>query len=306
MAVFSPTNSRLLYGRRPFVLANGKDAAAIKVQLRDENNQPIVGGQVELVIESGQNVIVSQPELTDAAGNTVGYLTATSPGVVQIRARTLVASRATMLTETQLSSTEALAELTDSSLSSEWFARPITVTFFSRDIEVAPKLLQTERNIKITWSVSRQYYNDIDGIRVRITATEATLMPTKIFAYLLRPLKPGSMEVVGAFDHICSAVDLEEYPEDAPIPDERPGWFRLDYVDVLLRSKEEVREFINSVLEDVQILKNTLDVGDELLPAGEVWVGAPPPLVLFEKFVTQAGEFLVTKSNDNLGATRSI
>jgi len=75
---------------------------------------------------------------------------------------------------------------------------------------------------------------------------------------------------------VCSAVDIEEYPEDEPLANSRPQWFRLDYVDVLLRSREEVREFINSVLEDVQILKNTLDITEDLVPNGDVWVGTPP------------------------------
>ena len=88
------------------------------------------------------------------------------------------------------------------------------------------------RRIKLAWYVSRYNYHSTDGIRVRIEATDANLMPNKVFAYLLLPLKPGENERVGAFDHVCSPTDLEEYPEDAPIPNFRPEWFRLDYVDV--------------------------------------------------------------------------
>ena len=90
------------------------------------------------------------------------------------------------------------------------------------------------------------------------------------------PVKPGETESVGAFDHVCSSVDLEEYPEDVPGTNNRPAWFRLNYVDVLLRSREEVREFINSVIEDVNTLKNTLDIAEELLPAGDLWIGTEP------------------------------
>lgn len=252
MAQFSPTHSRLLHGNRPFVLANGKDAATIKIRLRDTNNAPIAGGNVELVVENRPDVSIAQPLSTDASGLAVGYLTATSPGSLLVQARFL------------------------SDTGPKWFAEPLSVTFFSRDIAVAPQLQQTPRNIHIEWAVSRQYYNDIDGIRVRIEATEATGMPTKIFAYQMVPLKPGTMEQVAAFDHVCSSVDLEEYPENAPVENSRPAWFRLNYVDVLLRSREETREFVNSVLEDVQILKNTLDITEELLPGGDVWIGTPP------------------------------
>lgn len=276
MAQFSPTNSRLLHGNRPFVIANGKDTAAIKIRLRDVDNNPIAQRQVELVVENRPDVVIAQPGLTDATGFAVGYLSATSPGSLLVQARTLVSNSAGMLDEQILSSPEALQEFANSSAGAEWFAEPLSITFFSRDIAVTPELQATPRNIHIEWSVSRQYYNDIDGIRVRIEATEANLMPTKIFAYQMMPLKPGSMEQVGAFDHVCSAVDLEEYPEDEPIENSRPAWFRLNYVDVLLRSREETREFINSVLEDVQILKNTLDITGELLTGGDVWIGTPP------------------------------
>jgi hypothetical protein len=111
---------------------------------------------------------------------------------------------------------------------------------------------------------------------VRITASDAVDMPTKIFAYQMLPLKPGAEERVGAFDHVCSPTDLEEYPEDDPLPNYRPAWFRLNYVDVLLRSRAEVKAFIEDVAEDVQRLKTTLDIADTLLPGGQTWIGTPP------------------------------
>lgn len=104
------------------------------------------------------------------------------------------------------------------------------------------------RRIKITWAQSRYLINRVDGIRLRIEAAEAEDMPTKIFAYLTMPLRPGAGEPVGVFDHICSPVDLEEYPEDDPIPGDQPGWFRLGYMDVLLRSAAEVEAALAAVL----------------------------------------------------------
>ena len=147
--------------------------------------------------------------------------------------------------------------------------------FYSPQIE--PMALTTSsRRIKLTWQVSRYNYHATDGIRVRITATNANLMPNKIFAYLLLPLKPGETGQLGAFDHVCSPTDLEEYPEDDPIPNDRPAWFRLSYVDVLLRSRAEVDAFIKDVAEDVQRLKATIDLADTLLPGGQLWVGNAP------------------------------
>jgi hypothetical protein len=128
------------------------------------------------------------------------------------------------------------------------------------------------RRIKITWAQSRYLINRVDGIRLRIEAEEAEDMPTKIFAYLTMPLRPGAGDPVGVFDHICSPVDLEEYPEDEPIPGHQPGWFRLGYVDVLLRSAAEIEAALEAILGDIRSLKRSLDTMDTLEAVGEVWI----------------------------------
>lgn len=153
---------------------------------------------------------------------------------------------------------------------------PITLNFYSLDIAPEPPTPGNPRNIHLSWDVSRYYFHTTDGIRIRITADNANLMPTKIFAYQLLPLKPGAAERVGAFDHVCSPVDLEEYPEDEPLAGSRPAWFRLNYVDVLLRSRAEAQAFIKEVVEDVKRLKNTLDIAEDLIPGGDLWIGTPP------------------------------
>ena len=152
----------------------------------------------------------------------------------------------------------------------------LTLNFYSPELPPDPPAPDSGRNIHLTWEVSRYTYGTTDGIRVRIIADDATDMPTKVFAYQMLPLKPNEEARVGSFDHVCSPTDLEEYPEDEPIENARPAWFRLNYVDVLLRSRAEVKAFIQDVTEDVQRLKNTLDTMDDLLPGGAVWIGTPP------------------------------
>jgi hypothetical protein len=134
----------------------------------------------------------------------------------------------------------------------------------------------SERRVKLTWQSSRYYASDTEAIRVRIEATDANLMPDKIFAYLLLPVKAGTDNRAGMFDHICSPADLEDYPEDEPVSGSRPAWFRLNYVDVLLRSREEVDDFVRQVRADVDALKTALDRIDTLEPGGDIWVGSPP------------------------------
>lgn len=152
----------------------------------------------------------------------------------------------------------------------------LTINFYAPEIVPEPPEQDTGRNIHLTWSVSRYNYHSTDGVRVRITADSARLMTTKVFAYQMMPLKPTEEERVGSFDHVCSPVDLEEYPEDEPIENSRPAWFRLNYVDVLLRSRAEVKAFVQDVIEDVRRLKSTLDIMDNLLPGGDMWFGTPP------------------------------
>lgn len=150
------------------------------------------------------------------------------------------------------------------------------LNFYSPPAPVELPGPDTGRRVHLVWTVSRYNYNNTDGIRVKIEVDAAEGMPPKIFAYLMLPMKPGAEGREGAFDHVCSPTDLEEYPEDEPIPNHRPEFFRLDYVDVVLRSRTEVHAFVRDVAEDVYQLKRTLDLMDRMLPGGEIWIGGEP------------------------------
>lgn len=132
------------------------------------------------------------------------------------------------------------------------------------------------RRIRLTWSQSYYKVNTVDGIRIRIEAVDAEEMPDKIFAYLLHPTNPATLAQAAGFDHVCSPVDLEEYPEDQPIANVRPTWFRLNYVDVLLRSQAELDQYLADIIADVKALKKTLDIMDTVTPLGEVWIDDEP------------------------------
>lgn len=147
---------------------------------------------------------------------------------------------------------------------------------FYTPVSPTPAPSPSGRRVQMTWAVSRYDYQDVDAVRVRIEASNGNLMPEKIFAYLLLPMKPGAGEREGAFSHVCSPVDLAEYPEDEPIPGHRPEWFRLSYVDVHLRSRAEAKRFIQDVLDDVDRLKNTLDTMETLQTGGVLWIGPEP------------------------------
>lgn len=134
-----------------------------------------------------------------------------------------------------------------------------------------------KRRIQVRIASSRYATNRYDGQRIRIEVLAAELMPTNIFAYLTLPLNPQTLSRVAQFDHICSSADLEDYPEDAPLPLVRPEFFRLSYVDVIVRSVEEAAAFKRDVLEDIRTLKRTLDVMDTLNGRETLWIDDPPP-----------------------------
>jgi hypothetical protein len=129
------------------------------------------------------------------------------------------------------------------------------------------------RGIQLTWTCSHYVYGRHDGVRVRIDAVAAQNMPLKVFAYRMLPRDPASGQDTGYFSHICSPPDLVDYPEDGPVTTRRPEWFRLAYVDVLLRSVAEAQDFVAGVYEDVRRLKATLDIMDALVTGGTEIIG---------------------------------
>ena len=147
-------------------------------------------------------------------------------------------------------------------------ADSLVLEFFGEDA-VESSSDDSGRSITIVKAASRYIYNRIDGIRVRIQAVEAAGMTTKVFAYLMAPTNPSTQERKGFFDHVCSPVDLEEYPADAPVENSVPAWFRMNYVDILVRSQKEADDFIESVLNDVAALKLTLNLQDSVQTIGE-------------------------------------
>lgn len=138
-------------------------------------------------------------------------------------------------------------------------ADALILEFFGEDAVESSSDDAGARSITLAKAASRYIYNEIDGIRVRIQAIEAVGMTTKVFAYLMAPTNPTTLEKKGTFSHICSPTDLAEYPADAPVENSVPGWFRLNYVDILVRSRQEADDFIECVFNDVLALKLSLN-----------------------------------------------
>jgi len=99
----------------------------------------------------------------------------------------------------------------------------------------------------------------IQGTRLVVTVTSASELSEKIFVYKEVPLNPNDSTTIAQFDHVASPADLEDFPEDAPIAGSDPSWFRLNKVDVVVRSRAIADELWDAILQDVTDLKTTLD-----------------------------------------------
>lgn len=88
MSYVSPQNSKLLYGSKPQVLADGTQAAVVKIRLRDHWNRPVAGRQTEIIADHS-DAQITQPGPTDDEGLALAYVRSTTPGPVNITARVL-------------------------------------------------------------------------------------------------------------------------------------------------------------------------------------------------------------------------
>lgn len=130
------------------------------------------------------------------------------------------------------------------------------------------------RSLTLSWASSHYRDGRDDGVRIRVEVTCASGISDKIFAYRMLPMDAdGNTEAV--FSHICSAVDLAEYPEDEARVGDSPEWLRRNSVDVLVRSVTEALNFINVVKSDVQRTIASLNNMDTLTDSAELVIGEP-------------------------------
>jgi hypothetical protein len=123
--------------------------------------------------------------------------------------------------------------------------------------------------------------NVIDGFRFTLRVTGAAQMPTKIFRYRLVPTKvqasittpPTAIELMGAFDGVCSPADLEDFPEDWPAQNARPPWYRLDYVDLIVRSRAISNAAYSAIMFEIERLVDTLNTMDRQVAAPPITIG---------------------------------
>ncbi len=136
-----------------------------------------------------------------------------------------------------------------------------------------------DHRVKLVPSISAYTDDRLSGTRLKVVVSESVNMDREIFAYRAIPLQPGDPNdpQTAVFSHICSPVDLEEFPIGAPRPDAVPAWFRLDTVDVLFRSRGQAIRAWDSIREVAENLGLSLTRQDALESLSPLWVGDPAP-----------------------------
>ena len=135
------------------------------------------------------------------------------------------------------------------------------------------------RRIRLSHAYSRFVGPSADGSRLVVRVDVAEGIDRAVFAYLAIPAQPGdaSGEARATFSHVCSPVDMAEYPAGSPYPDASPPWFRLESADLLFRSRVQAEQGLREIEADVLGLLTALLAMDLLGPVASAWLGSPPP-----------------------------
>jgi hypothetical protein len=162
------------------------------------------------------------------------------------------------------------------------FAVLTTAVSHGTDSFMVPAPIPNVRTIMLLPTFQRHFIpNVIDGFRFTLQVVEANMMPSKIFRYRVVPTKmqtsvdqpPTAVELAGVFDGVCSPADLEDFPEDWPLPNARPPWYRLDHVDLIVRSRTIADMTYKAILVEITNLVKTLNLMDQQDAAGIIIIG---------------------------------
>jgi hypothetical protein len=153
--------------------------------------------------------------------------------------------------------------------------------------------MPAERGVRI-WQQMQNHWADgvVDAFRFTMVVTDGNLMPNEVFRY--EPLPPGFKcdqplpVVVGpqgpqadgtcaVFTGVCSPVDIADLPVGGPAPGANPPYFRLNFVDLLFRTRKEAEDISKEIMEDVARLIRSLNANEVLGPPASFWVGGVLP-----------------------------
>lgn len=118
-------------------------------------------------------------------------------------------------------------------------------------------------------------YQYLGAFRLRIEVSDPNNSGADphVFLYLQRPVNPYDGTVLSDLMAVASPVDMSEYPVGEPRDGTTYPIFRLDYIEIDLRSTLEAKEAWLSVVLQVDQLIRALDRMEELVVVEETFVG---------------------------------
>ncbi len=160
--------------------------------------------------------------------------------------------------------------------------------------------------IKLTRQRTTRSQLDRGGQKIRITASNGVGIAEKLFRYRMLPLDPSGSSLIGQFDGICSPEDFNFIPEDEAGAGDDPAWFRLDYVDLIVRAPQTADDLWGAILSDITILKNALDNREDMSESSSYAIDSDFLSIAADETGFSSSSSLFSESLGALVTTREI
>lgn len=95
------------------------------------------------------------------------------------------------------------------------------------------------------------------GTRLTLETQAVEGLSPKVFVYLRMPFGIAGFD--DRFENIASPADLEEYPEDAPTPNDPRPFYRLSAANLVFRAESLLNDALAAIVEDLRELIDTLN-----------------------------------------------
>jgi hypothetical protein len=118
--------------------------------------------------------------------------------------------------------------------------------------------------------------NYTHGYRIKIVAQNACNMEAEIFRIYRYPTDRETGSPQDEFTGVCSWVDMEELPKNAPRDTDCPRAYRRAYLDVVVDTEAIASDLWEKVKEEVDQLVATINAGDTLEVGDSHWAGGEP------------------------------
>jgi hypothetical protein len=123
----------------------------------------------------------------------------------------------------------------------------------------------------VTRLVDQVLYGDKAVSRVRLTIVNAIGVSENLFVYQRTTLNPQTTEQGWQFSHVAAPWELDSVPDDEARALSAGGFYRLNYVDLLLSNALTLEDFLTDVQQDLTQLAIILSELTTVQTGEETW-----------------------------------